>query len=92
MTDEQRRLTFLRENVEHLEREKSELESLLLTLQRASESDVAEVMRALRTGDDLYTIARHAHAGQLLSKVRAASPSRNSGGSGCEHAARTVLG
>ncbi|EOD48011.1 putative c6 transcription factor protein [Neofusicoccum parvum UCRNP2] len=49
MTDEQRRLTFLRENVEHLEREKSELESLLVTLQRASEDDVADVMRILHT-------------------------------------------
>ncbi|EKG14941.1 Transcription factor fungi [Macrophomina phaseolina MS6] len=90
MTDEQRRLTFLRENVEHLEREKSELESLLLTLQRASESDVAEVMRVLRTGDDLYTIARHAHAGRLLSKVRAASPSQNSGSSGYTIAPQTL--
>lgn len=88
MTDEQRRLTFLRENVEHLEREKSELESLLVTLQRASEDDVADVMRILRTGSDLQDIARQAHAGRLLSKGRGASSSHERRRSGCEHDAR----
>lgn len=91
MTDEQRRLTYLRENVEHLEREKSELESLLLTLQRASESDVAEVMRALRMGNDLHTIARDVHAGRLLSKARAVSSPQDGSRSGCEHDACTTL-
>lgn len=93
MTDEQRRLTYLRENVEHLEREKSELESLLLTLQRASETDVAEVMRALRMSNDLHTIARDVHAGRMLSKARAASSPQEAGRNACEHdaCARTGL-
>ncbi|KAH7025325.1 fungal-specific transcription factor domain-containing protein [Macrophomina phaseolina] len=66
MTDEQRRLTFLRENVEHLEREKSELKSLLLALQRASEEDVADIMHIIRAGNDLQDIARQTHVGQLF--------------------------
>lgn len=85
MTDEQRSLTFLRDNLELLEHEKSELESLLLTLQRASEDDVSEVMRILRTGNDLHTIARHGHAGRFLSLAQATPPSHESNRIGCEN-------
>ncbi|KAH7065638.1 hypothetical protein B0J12DRAFT_641150 [Macrophomina phaseolina] len=91
MTDEQRRLTFLRENVEHLEREKRELESLLLTLQRSAEDNAAEVMRILRTSNDLQAIARHAHTGRLLSILPGELVPRGSSSSGCEHDGSAIL-
>lgn len=70
MTDEQRRLTFLRDNVEHLAEEKGTLESLIWTLQTASDEDAGEVMRRLRTGADVYSLAQQVHAGRLLADVR----------------------
>ncbi|KAK5201702.1 hypothetical protein LTR16_001762 [Cryomyces antarcticus] len=75
MTDEQRRLTFLRDNVEHLEEEKNTLESLLYTVQTASEEDAAEIFRRLRSGGDVTAVAQQVLAGRLLSEVRGESTS-----------------
>ncbi|TKA73117.1 hypothetical protein B0A49_03413 [Cryomyces minteri] len=68
-----RRLTFLRDNVEHLEEEKNTLESLLYTIQTANEDDAAEIFRRLRSGVDVAAVAQQVHAGRLLSEVRGES-------------------
>lgn len=58
MTDEQRRLTFLRENVEQLEEEKTSLERVLYFLQKVDENSAFETLRRLRAGSDVYEIAK----------------------------------
>lgn len=58
MTDEQRRLTFLRENVEQLEEEKTSLERVLFFLQKVDENSAFETLRRLRAGSDVYEIAK----------------------------------
>jgi len=84
MTDDQRRLTFLRDNVEHLAVEKGTLESLICTLQTASEEDAGEVLRRLRLGTDVYSVAQQVHAGRLLTDVSRESPSSATSSGGCE--------
>ena len=76
MTDQERRLTYLRDNVEHLAEEKAVLESLIATLQSSSETDAAEIMRRLRAGTDVQTLAQQVHAVQLLAGVRSESAAR----------------
>ncbi|KAF2142065.1 uncharacterized protein K452DRAFT_26023 [Aplosporella prunicola CBS 121167] len=75
MTDEQRRLTFLRESLESLEAEKSAADSLLSMLQRYSEDDAKELLRILRTKADFRAVARQAHSGRLLLNLRPQSSS-----------------
>ncbi|KAF2499221.1 hypothetical protein BU16DRAFT_263766 [Lophium mytilinum] len=58
MTDEQRRLTFLRDNVEHLEEEKSALETLANVLKTSSEEEVTEIINQLRNTPDVHTVAQ----------------------------------
>lgn len=74
MTDDQRRLTFLRDNVEHLEVEKSALESLLYMVQTSSEDVAADIFRRLRTGADINTLTLQIHAAYFTSE----SPSESS--------------
>jgi hypothetical protein len=62
MTDDQRRLTFLRDNVEHLAEEKSALESLLSRIQTGSEQDVLEIRRRLQAGEDMHILASETHS------------------------------
>ena len=58
MTDEQRRLTFLRENVEQLEEEKTSLERVLFFLQKVDENSAFEILRRIRAGSGIYEIAK----------------------------------
>ncbi|OCK74707.1 hypothetical protein K432DRAFT_409640 [Lepidopterella palustris CBS 459.81] len=58
MTDEQRRLTFLRDNVEHLEEEKAALETLAYTLQSGAEDQVSEILGRLRSREDVHQVAQ----------------------------------
>lgn len=74
MTDDQRRLTFLRDNVEHLEVEKSALESLLYVVQSSNEDVAAEIFRRLRSGADINTLTQQMHAAYFTSE----SPSESS--------------
>lgn len=69
MTDDQRKLTYLRDNVEQLQEKSSSLESLLHTVQSATEPEAAEIFRRVRRGGDLQTLAEQVQAGQLLSGV-----------------------
>jgi hypothetical protein len=57
MTDEQRRLTFLRDNVEHLQEEKSALETLANALKTSSEDEVTNIINQLRSGPDVHSVA-----------------------------------
>ena len=69
MTDDQRKLTRLRDNVEQLQEKSVVLEALLHTVQTASNEESAEVFRRLRSGTDLHVVAEQVQAGRLLSGV-----------------------
>ncbi|RDI87158.1 hypothetical protein Vi05172_g2827 [Venturia inaequalis] len=71
MSEEQRRLTYLRENVEHLAEEKQTLESLIWNLRIGTEEDSIEILRRLRGGTDPHTLAQHVQAGRSLAQVKA---------------------
>lgn len=91
MTDEQRRLTYLRDNVETLAEGKSALESLLWTLQTASEEQVTEIVQRLRSGEDFHAIAQQVHGSRRLSETRPGEGSTASiPMSGCECATAPV--
>lgn len=69
MTDDQRKLTFLRDSVEHLQEKTTILEGLLSTVQNANEEEAAEVFRRLRSGSNVQLVAEQVQAGRLLSGV-----------------------
>ena len=69
MNEEQRRLTYLRENVEHLHEEKNSLESLIWNLKISTEEEAIEILRRLRRGTDAQTLAQNVQAGRLLAQV-----------------------
>jgi len=79
MSEDQRRLTFVRDNVEHLAEEKHNLESLLSALQLGSEEDSQEILRRLRSGTDPNQLAQQVHAGQALADVRSEGRSPSKG-------------
>lgn len=79
MTDDQRKLTYLRDNVEQLQEKSSALESLLHTIQHANEDEASEVFRRLRSGTDIQMVADQVQAGRLLSGVRRVSEYGSSG-------------
>ena len=79
MTDDQRKLTFLRGEVESLEEKTGVLEGLLSTIQAASNEEAAEVFRRLRFGGDLHEVANDVNAGRLLSGVGGVAPGRSDG-------------
>lgn len=69
MTDEQRRLTFLRDNVEHLAEEKASLESLLYTMKLGSQDTADTLLRRIRVKDtDVYELAAEVHAEKFRSQ------------------------
>ncbi|OCL04980.1 hypothetical protein AOQ84DRAFT_299807 [Glonium stellatum] len=89
MTDEQRRLTFLRDNVEHLEEEKGALENLAYTLQNGTEEQVAEILNRLRSHEDIHQIAQSLSGGRFSAEQGESSVSGPS--SGCELKPHTLL-
>lgn len=74
MSEEQRRLTYLRENVEHLAEEKNTLESLIWNLRNSTDTEAAEILRRLRSGTDPVTLNQHIQAGRSLAQVRRELP------------------
>ncbi|KAF1980896.1 hypothetical protein K402DRAFT_425854 [Aulographum hederae CBS 113979] len=70
MSEDQRRLTFVRDNVEQLAEEKTHLESLIATIQTSNETDATEIWRRLRSGTDAPILAQQVHAGRILADVR----------------------
>jgi hypothetical protein len=69
MNEEQRRLTYLRENVEQLHEEKSSLENLIYNLRISSEEEAIEILRRLRHGTDAQTLSQSIQAGRTLAQV-----------------------
>ncbi|KIW03216.1 uncharacterized protein PV09_05440 [Verruconis gallopava] len=69
MNEEQRRLTYLRENVEQLHEEKSALESLIHNLRISPEDEAIAILRRLRQGTDPHTLVQHIQVGRTLTKV-----------------------
>lgn len=69
MTDDQRKLTHLRENVEQLQDKSNSLEGLLHTIQGSNEEEASEVYKRLRSGQNLQSIAEHVQASHVLSGV-----------------------
>lgn len=89
MTDEQRRLTVLRDSVEHLEGEKNYLESLLLMIQSSSEDAAADIFRRLRSGSDTVALAQQMYAAYFASE--SPSESSSTGPSRASRMATTIL-
>ena len=58
MTDEQRRLTYLRESVEQLEDDKTSLEKLLTFMQQTDEASAYKALHQLRSDSNIYHVAR----------------------------------
>lgn len=59
MTDDQRRLTFLRDNVESLAEEKALMDNLISALQSSPDHEADQILRRLRSpGADASLIAR----------------------------------
>jgi hypothetical protein len=70
MNEEQRRLTYLRENVEQLHEEKTSLETLIHNLRISSEEEAIEILRRLRHGGtDAQTLSQNIQAGRALAQV-----------------------
>jgi len=67
MTDDQRKLTYLRDRVEQLSNKSEALTSLLNTVQTSSEAEAAEIFRRIRQpGTDIQYVAEQIQAGQQL--------------------------
>ena len=69
MTDDQRKLTYLRDNVEQLRERSNSLQSLLHTIQAANDQEAAEIYRRIRSGTDIHLVAEQVQAGKMLSVV-----------------------
>jgi ATPase subunit of ABC transporter with duplicated ATPase domains len=90
MTDEQRRLTFLRDNVEHLEEEKGALENLAYTLQNGTEEQVTEILNRLRSHEDIHQVAQSLSGGRFSAERGEGSVSGPSGGCELKPQSRTL--
>jgi transcription factor-like protein/Zn(2)-Cys(6) binuclear cluster domain-containing protein len=75
MNEEQRRLTFLRENVESLAEEKNTLEAFLWHLRGSNENESLEILRRLRSGSDPQTLVQQIQASRSLTQVKGETPS-----------------
>ena len=69
MNEEQRRLTYLRENVEQLHEEKTSLEALIHNLRTSSEEEAIEILRRVRSGTDPQVLSQNIQAGRTLAQV-----------------------
>jgi Fungal specific transcription factor domain/Fungal Zn(2)-Cys(6) binuclear cluster domain len=70
MNEEQRRLTFLRENVETLAEEKGTYESFLWHLKNSAENESLEILRRLRSGADPSSLVQQIQASRSLTQVK----------------------
>jgi hypothetical protein len=70
MNEEQRRLTFLRENVEQLAEEKANLEAVLWNLKSTSDLEATEILRRIRNGQQYGALVRQIQASRLLTQVK----------------------
>jgi Fungal specific transcription factor domain len=78
MNEEQRRLTFLRENVESLSGEKSALEQVLWNLKNSTEDESFEILRRIRDGTDPHSLVQQIQASRLLAQVKGDTPPSSS--------------
>jgi hypothetical protein len=78
MNEEQRRLTFLRENVESLSGEKSALEQVIWNLKNSTEEEALEILRRIRDGADPHSLVQQIQASRLLAQVKGDTPPSSS--------------
>lgn len=74
MNEEQRRLTYLRENVETLAEDKTNLESFLWHLKSSTEHESQEILRRLRSGTDPQSLLQQIQASRSLTQVKGDNP------------------
>jgi hypothetical protein len=74
MNEEQRRLTYLRENVETLAEEKSALEQVLWNLKNSTEDESFEILRRIRGGTDPQSLVQQIQASRSLTQVKGDTP------------------
>ena len=84
MNEEQRRLTYLRENVDQLAEEKNILEGVLWHLRNSTENEALEILRRLRSGIDVPALVQQIQASRSLTQVKGTSPISSSG-SACQY-------
>jgi hypothetical protein len=73
MNEEQRRLTFLRENVETLAEEKTSLEAVIWHLRNSTEDESFEILRRIRGGADPQALVQQIQASRSLTQVKGES-------------------
>ncbi|KAF2669508.1 hypothetical protein BT63DRAFT_262961 [Microthyrium microscopicum] len=81
MNEEQRRLTYLRENVETLAEEKNNLEQLLMHLRNSTEDESFEILRRIRGGAEPQSLVQQIQASRSLTQVKGDSPFSPASGS-----------
>jgi hypothetical protein len=81
MSEDQRRLTYLRENVDALHDEKSNLEAVLWHLRNSTEDESFEILRRIRNGTDAQSLVQQIQASRSLTQVKGDSPSFSGGSS-----------
>jgi hypothetical protein len=81
MSEDQRRLTYLRENVDALHEEKSNLEQVLWHLRNSTEDESFEILRRIRGGADAQSLVQQIQASRSLTQVKGDSPSFAGGSS-----------
>lgn len=74
MTDEQRKLTYLRDHSEQLQRKLNALEALLHALQNGPDEEAHELFRRLKDGESPYLLADYAQSGGLQSDASQQGP------------------
>ena len=65
MTDDQRKLTYLRDHSDKLEQQQSTLEALINLLQTASDDDAQQVLGRIRAGESAQMLADDLGEGKL---------------------------
>lgn len=66
MTDDQRKLTYLRDHSEKLEAQHTALKALINALQTSEEEDAQHILRRIRGGENVLTVADQVQAGKVL--------------------------
>lgn len=84
MNEEQRRLTYLRENVETLAEEKNALEQVIWNLRHSTEDESFEILRRIRSGAEPHSLVQQIAASRSLTQVKGDSPLPPSSASSCQ--------
>lgn len=66
MTDEQRKLTYLREHSNQLQQKQIGLDAVFSAIESANDEEAAALFRRLRSGETAAQLAQHVQASQTI--------------------------